>query len=116
MEDYSKQRNKLSTQEGYRSVIDRNIIPLLGRMKVQGVKRSDVAAAMKKMAHKSADANRMFSVMRRVFNLAEVWGYRPDGKATHLISDEDMGKLFRHLERMEAKGLGHNIIPLAIRM
>ncbi|MHA7602012.1 tyrosine-type recombinase/integrase [Alicycliphilus sp. T452] len=129
MEDYSKQRNKPSTQEGYQSVIDRNIIPILGRIKVQDVKRSDVAAAMKKMAHKPADANRTFSVMRRMFNLAEVWGYRsdgtnpcrhvpvyPDGKATHLISDEDMGKLFRHLEHMEAEGLEHYTIPLAIRL
>lgn len=39
MEDYSKQRNKPSTQNGYRGVIDRNIIPLLGRMRVQDVKR-----------------------------------------------------------------------------
>jgi hypothetical protein len=79
MEDYSKQRNKPSTQEGYQGVIDRCIIPLLGRMKVQDVKRPDVAGAMKKMAHKPAEANRAFSVMRKMFNLAEVWGYRPDG-------------------------------------
>lgn len=129
MEDYSKQRNKPSTQNGYRGVIDRNIIPLLGRMKVQDVKRPDVAAMMKKMAHKPAEANRTFSVMRRMFNLVEVCGYRsdgtnpcrhvpvyPDGKATHLISDEDMGKLFRPLEHMEAEGLEHYTIPLAIRL
>ncbi|SQK97723.1 integrase [Pseudomonas aeruginosa] len=34
MEDYSKKRNKPSTQGGYQGVIDRNIIPLLGRKKV----------------------------------------------------------------------------------
>ncbi|HEJ5051341.1 tyrosine-type recombinase/integrase [Pseudomonas aeruginosa] len=129
MEDYSKVRNKPSTQEGYQGAIDRNIIPMLGRMKVQDVKRLDVAAMMKKMAHKPADANRTFSVMRRMFNLAEVWGYRPDGtnpcrhvptfpngKATHLISDEDMGKLFRQLDRIEAEGLENYVIPLAIRL
>ncbi|CAM4311342.1 tyrosine-type recombinase/integrase [Bordetella muralis] len=129
MEDYSKVRNKLSTQEGYQSVIDRNIVPLLGRMKVQEVKRPDVAAMMKKMAHKPADANRTFSVMRRMFNLAEVWGYRPDGtnpcrhvpmfpngKATHLISDEDMGKIFRQLDKTDAEGLENYAVPLAIRL
>src|SRR3546814_10569230 len=79
MEDHSSQRNKPRTQKGYQSVIDRNIIPLLGRIKVQDVKRPDVASMMKKMAHKPADANRTFSVMRKMFNLAEVWGYRPDG-------------------------------------
>ena len=129
MEDYSKQRNKPSTQEGYQSVIDRNIIPLLGRMKVQDVKRPDVAAMMKKMAHKPADANRAFSVMRKMFNLAEVWGHRTDGtnpcrhvpmfpagKSTHLISDEEMGKLFRHLDQLETEGLVSCVIPLAIRL
>lgn len=129
MEDYSKQRNKPSTQKGYQSVIDRNIIPMIGRLKVQDVKRPDIAGMMKKMAHKPADANRTFGVMRRMFNLAEVWGYRsdgtnpcrhvpmyPNGKATHLISDEDMGRIFRQLERLEAEGLENYVIPLAIRL
>ncbi|WP_193074147.1 tyrosine-type recombinase/integrase [Pseudomonas sp. FME51] len=129
MEDHSSQRNKPSTQKGYQSVIDRNIIPLLGRIKVQDVKRPDVASMMRKMAHKPADANRTFSVMRKMFNLAEVWGYRPDGtnpcrhvpmypngKATHLISDEEMGKLFHYLDYLETEGLEHPVIPLAIRL
>ncbi|MGL6428646.1 tyrosine-type recombinase/integrase [Aeromonas hydrophila] len=129
MEDYSKQRNKPSTQKGYQSVIDRNIIPMLGRLKVRDVKRPDIAGMMKKMAHKPADANRTFGVMRRMFNLAEVWGYRsdgtnpcrhvpmyPNGKATHLISDEDMGRIFRQLDKLEAEGLENYVIPLAIRL
>jgi len=33
MKDYSRQRNKPSTQEGYQSVINYNIIPLLGARK-----------------------------------------------------------------------------------
>ena len=74
MEDYSKQRNKPSTQRGYQGAIDRRIVPLLGRVKVQDVKRPDVATVMKKMAHKPAEANRAFSVMRKMFNLAEGGG------------------------------------------
>ncbi|MGR7922213.1 tyrosine-type recombinase/integrase [Zobellella denitrificans] len=129
MEDYSRQRNKPSTQKGYQSVIDRNIIPMLGRLKARDVKRPDIAGMMKKMAHKPADANRTFGVMRRMFNLAEVWGYRsdgtnpcrhvpmyPNGKATHLISDEDMGRIFRQLDKLEAEGLENYVIPLAIRL
>nr|CAD61108.1 putative site specific recombinase [Cupriavidus oxalaticus] len=131
MEDHSKQRNKPSTQAGYEKCIKRNIVPMLGRMKVQDVTRPDIAGTMKKMAHKPADANRTFSVMRKMFNLAEVWGYRPDGtnpcrhvpmypngKATHLISDEEMGKLFRYLDYLETDGLGldHAVLPLAIRL
>ncbi len=50
MEDYSKQRNKPSTQRGYQGLIDRCIIPIMGRMKVQDVKRPDMAALMKTLA------------------------------------------------------------------
>lgn len=129
MEDYSRKRNKPSTQVGYQGVIDRNIIPLLGRKKVQDVKRPDMAAFMEKLAHKQTEVNKAFSVLRKMFNLAEVWGFRPDGtnpcrhvpmypagKATHLISDEDMSRLFRQLDRIEADGLESHVIPLAIRL
>lgn len=129
MEDYSKQRNKPSTQRGYQGVIDRCILPIMGRMKVQDVKRPDVAALMKKLAYKQAEANRTFGVLRKMFNLAEVWGLRPDGtnpcrhvpmyppgKETRLIVDDELVRIFRHLEHLEAEGLENYVIPLAIRL
>ena len=129
MEDYSKKRNKPSTRVGYQGVIDRCIIPLLGRKKVHDVKRPDVAGLMEKLSYKQTEANKAFSILRKMFNLAEVWGYRPDGtnpcrhvpmfpagKSTHLISDEDMGKLFRQLDKIEVEGLENYVIPLAIRL
>ena len=79
MEDYSNKRNKPSTQEGYQGVIHRCIIPLLGRKKVQDVKRPDIAGLMEKLSYKPTEANEAFGVLRKMFNLAEVWGYRPDG-------------------------------------
>ncbi|MBH1982241.1 MAG: tyrosine-type recombinase/integrase [Burkholderiales bacterium] len=129
MEDYSKKRNKLSTQAGYQAVINRNIIPLLGRKKVQDVKRPDIAGLMEKLSYKQTEANKVFSVLRKMFNMAEVWGYRPDGtnpcrhvpmfpagKSTHLISDEEMGDLFRRLDKIESDGLENYVIPLGIRL
>jgi len=129
MKDYSSKRNKISTQESYQSAIDRNIIPALGRKKVYDVKRPDIAGLMEKMAHKPGDANNTFGVLRKMFNMAEVWGYRPDGsnpcrhvpmypagKSTRLINDEEMVRIFRHLEALEADGLEHYVIPLAIRL
>jgi len=129
MTDYSSKRNKPTTQAGYRAVIDRNIIPMLGRKKVYDVKRPDIAGLMEKLSYKPADANRTFGVLRKMFNMAEVWGYRPDGsnpcrhvpmypagKATRLITDEEMVRIFRRLEEVEAQGLEHYAIPLAIRL
>lgn len=129
MEDYSKVRNKPSTQDGYQGVIDRNIIPILGRMKAMDVQRPDVAEMMKKMAHKPAEANRTYSVLRRMLNLSEIWGYRPDGsnpcrnipqypdgKPTRLITDEEMVKVFKQLDLIEEEGLENYVIPLGIRL
>ena len=129
MEDYSKKRNKPSTRVGYQGVIDRCIIPLLGRKKVHDVKRPDVAGLMEKLSYKQTEANKAFNILRKMFNMAEVWGYRPDGtnpcrhvpmfpagKSTHLISDDDMGKLFRQLDKIEVEGLENYVIPLAIRL
>jgi hypothetical protein len=103
------------------------IIPLLGRKKVQDVKRPDIAGLMEKLAYKPTEANKAFSVLRKMFNLAECGASagrhqsvppRPDvpaGKETHLISDEDMGKLFRQLDKIEAKGW-RTTSSLAIRL
>ncbi|HCA0687160.1 TPA: tyrosine-type recombinase/integrase family protein, partial [Citrobacter freundii] len=129
MEDYSKKRNKPSTQRGYQAVIDRCIVPLLGRKKVQDVKRPDIAGLMEKLAYKPAEANNAFGVLRKMFNMAEVWGYRPDGtnpcrhvpmyppgEETRLIVDDELALIFRHLEKLEAEGLENYVIPLAIRL
>jgi hypothetical protein len=53
-------------------------------------------------SYKQTEANKAFSILRKMFNMAEVWGYQPDGtnpcrhvpmfpvgKSTHLISDDD---------------------------
>jgi integrase len=98
-------------------------------MKAQNVKRPDIAELMKKLACKPAEANRTFGVLHKMFNMAEVWGLRPDGsnpcrhvpmypagKATRLISDEEMGRIFRHMEELEAEGLETYVIPLSIRL
>lgn len=44
-------------------VIDRNIKPIMRQMKVQDLKRPDVAALMKELAHRPADANCVFGAL-----------------------------------------------------
>ncbi|AOI32991.1 MULTISPECIES: tyrosine-type recombinase/integrase [Gammaproteobacteria] len=129
MEDYSKKRNKPSTWRGYQAVIDRCIVPMLGRKKVADVKRPDIAGYMEKLSYKPTEANKGFAILRKMFNLAEVWGFRPDGtnpcrhvpmyppgKKTRLIVDDEMVLIFRQLETLEAEGLENYVIPLAIRL
>jgi len=42
--------------------------------------------------------------------------YPEEGKATRLINDEEMVRIFRHLEELEIDGVEYYAIPLAIRL
>jgi hypothetical protein len=79
MEDYSKTRNKPSTQHSYQYQINASIIPAFGSAKVSRVTRAEVIALMKRMEKSPSQANRVLACIRKMFNLAELWGYRPDG-------------------------------------
>lgn len=129
MTDYSESRNKPSTVESNRGYGKRYIIPILGNLKVPDVTRADIAYLMKKMNHSPTNANRVLSAVRKMFNMAEVWGMRPDGSnpcrhvpkypergKTRLITDGELRKLYEYLERAEAEGLEHPFIILAIRL
>ncbi|HCH7770179.1 TPA: tyrosine-type recombinase/integrase [Pseudomonas aeruginosa] len=129
MEDHSKVRNKPSTQAAYQYHIDRYIIPAFGGKKVHEVTRHDIIALMKHMEKSPTQANRVLSCVRKMFNLAELWCYRPDGSnpcrhvskypekgSTRLITDGQMVKLFAYLDKAEAEELEHPTYLLAIRL
>lgn len=129
MEDYSKSRNKPSTQRSYQHQIDRSIIPAFGSKKVLEVSRADVIALMKRKEKSPIQANRVLGCIRKMFNLAELWGYRPEGSnpcrhvpkypekgKTRLITDAQMGQLFAYLDKADAEGLEHPTLTLAIRL
>lgn len=129
MEDHSKVRNKPSTQDSYQYQIDKYIVPAFGTKKAHEVTRHDITALMKRMEKSPTQANRVLSLVRKMFNLAELWGYRPDGSnpcrhvpkypekgSTRLITDEQMVSLFAYLDKAEAEGLEHPIYLLAVRL
>lgn len=127
--DYSESRNKPSTVHSNRGYGKRYIIPILGQLKVPDVTRADIAHMMKKMAKSPTNANRVLAAVRKMFNMAEVWGLRSDGSnpcrhvpkypergKTRLITDAELRKLFEYLDRAKAEGLEHPFILLAIRL
>ena len=127
--DYSEPRNKPSTVEANRSYGRLYVIPQLGQIKVADVTRADISSLMKKMASTPPNANRVLSAVRKMFNMAEVWGLRPDGSnpcrhvpkfpergKTRLISDAELKRLYAYLNKAEAEGLEHPFILLAVRL
>ncbi|CAJ0797185.1 tyrosine-type recombinase/integrase [Ralstonia holmesii] len=129
MEDHSKVRNKPSTQKSYQYQIDNYVIPAFGSKKAHEVTRHDITALMKRMEKSPTQANRVLACVRKMFNLAELWGYRLDGSnpcrhvpkypekgSTRLITDEQMVSLFAYLDKADVEGLEHPIHLLAIRL
>jgi integrase len=73
-EHYPKLRPR--TLQGYRSIWDAHLIPKLGRYKVQAVTSADVMRLLAGI--RPVQANRTLAVLRKAFNLAILWGMRPD--------------------------------------
>ena len=126
IEDYSKPKNRPRTVESNQGYIDRHI---LGTLKVREVTRSDVSSLIARMKKTPVTANRVLSCLRKMFNMAEVWGFRDDGTnpcrhipkypengKTRLITDDEMVRLFNYLERADVEGLEHPFLALGIRL
>lgn len=59
--------------------IERFIIPEWGNLLVTNIKRADVAALHSKLGkHGHYQANRIYSLLSKMFNLARVWGFVPE--------------------------------------
>ncbi len=129
LEDYSKPKNSKSTVQSNKGYIGRYILPAFGSKKARDITRVDVADLITRMKRIPVQANRTLSCLRKMFNMAEVWGYREDGTnpcrhipkypengKTRLITDGEMIRLFGYLDRADEEGLEHPFITLAIRL
>ena len=129
MVEHSEARNKPSTVRGNRTTLKVHVLPALGKIKVADVKRSDVADLVGRLRGTPTAANHCLSLLRKMFNLAELWGMRADStnpcqhikkytgsKRTRLITDDELTRLYAYLDRADADGLEHPILTLAIRL
>lgn len=120
---------KPSTIAGYRSLIKVHIIPKLGKLKVGAVKRVQISELMQELAATPGAANSVLCCLKKMFNCAELWGYRqeganpcrlvpryPDGKRTRLIKNPELVSLYDYFDIAEAEGLEHPMYIFAIRL
>ena len=129
MIEHSEARNKPSTVRGNRITLKAHVLPALGKVKVADVKRSEVADLIGRLRDRPTAANHCLSLLRKMFNLAELWGLRPDGtnpcrhvkkytgsKRTRLITDDELARLYAYLDHADSEGLEHPLLTLAIRL
>ena len=79
LDEYVPAHCKPSTAYEYRRSVELFIDPRIGRRKVNEVQRSDIAELHHGLRKTPYQANRTLGVLSKMFNLAEMWGLRPDG-------------------------------------
>lgn len=79
LEEYVPNHCKPDTQREYVRLTKTLIAPAIGTMMVSEVQRKDVAELHHDLREKPYQANRTLSVLSKMFSLADIWGWRPDG-------------------------------------
>ncbi|WP_037309580.1 site-specific integrase [Ruegeria halocynthiae] len=124
-----KERCKPSTQGEYRRAIDLFIAPAIGSFKVVDVERKDIAELHHKFRDKPYQANRTLGVLSKMFNLAEIWGLRPDGsnpcrhvpkyreeKRERFLNQNELQRLGQVLADAERDGAESPFVVAAFRL
>ncbi|QYI99721.1 tyrosine-type recombinase/integrase [Thalassovita mediterranea] len=117
LDEYVPVRCKPSTEKEYRRCCDLFIRPKIGAMRVQDIARPDIATLHHELRDKPYQANRVLGVLSKIFNLAEVWGLRPDGsnptrhvqkykeqKRERYLDPDEIDRLWRVLDSSVAAG------------
>src|SRR5918994_1414526 len=100
-------RLKPGTAREYRRNLRRFILPAIGRLKVADVTKADIARLHHELRRIPYQANRNLEVISKMFNLAELWGLRPDGSNPRRhIKKYPEEKRERYLNPAELAALG----------
>jgi len=110
MEEHVAVHCKKSTLDGYRRYLDKHILPALGALRVKETTRNDIANLHHSLRKTPYEANRCLEVLSKMFNLAEMWGLRPDGTnpRKHIKKYKTTGRE-RYLTKQEALTLGSKL-------
>src|ERR1051326_2677304 len=79
LEEHVRAKRKASTALEYGRLLDRTILPLLGKRRVGDVTKVHIAKLHHDLRDTPYQANRALGVLSKMFNLAEAWELRPDG-------------------------------------
>jgi len=120
-------KRKSSTLGEYRRIIAKHLIPALGRVPVDRVKRADVDAVHIGLAAHPYQANRVVATLSSIMTYAERIGHRPpasnpcrglerfsERKRRRPLTSEELARLWRYLREVE--GIENLFAITAIRL
>jgi integrase len=110
LDEHCAQHVKPSTYRNYNFILNRYILPEFGHLKVTDVTRAHIANLHHAMSNRPTNANRMLEVASKMFNLAELWGWRNDGtNPRRHIKKFKESKRERFLSPEETRRLGETL-------
>ncbi|WP_133366497.1 tyrosine-type recombinase/integrase [Qipengyuania sediminis] len=128
-EEHIEVHLKASTAKEYRRNLDRFILPAIGHLRIIDVTRADIAKYHHDWRHRPYQANRNLEIISKMFNLAELWGLRPDGtnprkhikkypekKRERYFSASELQSLGRVLRDMDEEGIELPSAIAAVRL
>ena len=127
--EYVAVRCKPGTAALYRSVIDRHVLPALGRTALAALSRAQVAEFHERLYETPAVANTALRVLSAMYEQAARWGMVPEGcnpcrsimkyperRRERFLTDAEFTRLGRALDEMEARGGASASAVAAIRL
>lgn len=129
MSEHTDAKRKRRTADEYQRLLDKHILPALGRQRVADIDRASVTKLHHKLRATPYQANRVLAVLSKMFNLAERWGIRPDGtnpcrhvekyaerKVERFLSDAELRVLGETLTAMEDERTAPSTAIAAVRL
>jgi integrase len=129
MREHARLKKKPKTVKNDERSWRLHVLPRIGRYKVADVTRADVIGLHTEMAEIPYAANRVVALLSKAFNLAEVWGWRPDGsnpcrhvtrfkeyRRQRYLSQEELGRLADALAMVERERSESPAVVAAIRL
>jgi integrase len=129
IEEYATKKMKPSSLTKTRRLWKTQILPRLGARKVAHIARADIAEFHDAMAGTPTQANHTRGILNTAFNLAEVWGWRPEGTnpcrhvkkykleaRERFLSETELGRLADALTQAEQEHPGWTRPVAAVRL
>lgn len=129
MERHAKIHKKPASIAMDQRLLHKVVLPGLGGLPVDQVTPADIARLHQEQRQYPVKANRVLALLSKMFNLAEVWGYRPAGSnpvtgikrhpergREWASTAEDYLRLWRALDESAAGGKVLPTLPLAVKL
>lgn len=112
---HAKKKRKSSTHAEYERIINRYLLPRLGKVRVDRISRADALGLHSDLAESPYQANRALAVLSSMMTFAEGLGFRPtfsnpcrgverfkERKRKRPLTVQELARLWKHLAAIEA--------------